>query len=63
MTALMLLFAKNAIKLEFDSRGFKLLWAKEKSIDKKMLKEYMHKNSAQKLKLVAAVPEAAVYFK
>ena len=38
-TALMLVFRGNSVNIDFNSRGFKLLWEKEKNINVTELKK------------------------
>ena len=62
-TALILLFRWKPEKTNFGSKGFKLLWEKEKDISVDKLKEMMHKKPELKERVVAAVPGAAAYYK
>ena len=50
---------KNAY---FDTRGFKLLWEKEKGINVDDLKNEMREKQKLKNRVVAAVPDAAQYY-
>ena len=57
-TALIRLFKGTPEKVDFSSRGFKLLWEKEKNIEKKKLIKKMSKRLDLKKTVVAIVPDA-----
>ena len=61
-TALILLFWKNPEKTDFNSKGFKLLWEKEKGISITKLKEQMRKKPELNERVVAAIPDAVAYY-
>ena len=61
-TALILLFNRKPEKTDFNSKGFKLLWEKEKDIDVGKLKEKMQKKPELKQKIIKAVPDSASYY-
>ena len=60
--ALIKLFRWKPEKTNFNSNSFKLLWKMEKNIKIDKLKEYMHKKSELKNKVIAAVAEAVAYY-
>ena len=61
-TALILLFYGKPEKTDFSSKGFKLLWEKEKDINVYSLKHFMQNKSDLKQKIIAAAPDATAYY-
>ena len=62
-TALILLFQWKPEKTDFNSKGFKLLWEKEKDINVKFLKKYILRNPDLKNRVITSVPDAINYYK
>ena len=62
-TALISLFIENPEKIDFSSKGFKLLWEKEKDIIVDVLKYLMRKKPNLKERVIVAVPDAIDYYK
>ena len=60
--ALTMLFQGNPEKTDFSSKGFKLLWKKEKDINVNGLKKMMNYFPELKEKVIAAVPDAIDYY-
>ena len=61
-TALIKLFKWKPEQTDFGSDGFKLLWEREKGADVGELKKWMREMPELRDVVVAAVPDAAVYY-
>ena len=58
----MLIFMKYSYRTDLGSRGFRLLWDREKSINVDKLQIYMRRYAALKEKIIAIAPDAASYY-
>ena len=58
-----MIFYEDPKKVDFSSKGFKLLWEKEKGINVDELKIWMQSKPEQEVRVVSAAPDAAAYFK